>query len=152
MPQPDTNVTGDEVSSSTTSLRRRLVGWGRWSGPVLWIYLIAQLIGTHLPNPRGVLPIETNDKLLHSGLYFGLVFLAATRHSINKAVTWRIMLSIWGAAALLGALDEVTQMIPGINRKADVADWIADICGAACGLLVWHIVRRAMAHAIRPVD
>ncbi len=145
MPQPDTNVTGDRISSPTILLRRRLAGWRRWCGPVLWLYLIVQLVGTHIPNPEGLLPVVTNDKWLHSSLYFGLVFLAATRHSINKDVTWRIMLGIWGVAALLGALDEVTQMIPGINRHADVADWIADICGAACGLLVWHIIRRAIA-------
>ncbi len=152
MPQPDTNVTGDGISSSTSLLRRRLVSWGRWSGPVLWIYLIAQLIGTHIPSSERLLPAETNDKWLHFGMYSGLVFLAATRYSINKAVTWRIMLGIWVAAALLGALDEVTQMIPGIRRHADVADWIADICGAAGGLLAWHIVRRAIARSMRRVD
>jgi VanZ family protein len=152
MPQPDTNVTGDEVSSSTPLLRRRLVSWRRWSGPVLWIYLIAQLLGTHIPHPEALLPSHANDKWLHFGLYFGLVFLAATRYAINKPVTLRIMLGIWGAAALLGVLDEVTQMIPGINRHADVADWIADICGTSCGLLVWHIVRRAIAHYMRRVD
>ena len=150
MPHPDTNVTGDDVTSST-SLLRRLVGWRRWSGPLLWIYLIAQLIGTHIPHPESLLPSHTNDKLLHFGLYFGLVCLAATRYSINKEVTCRIIFGIWGAAALLGALDEVTQTIRGINRHADVADWIADICGAACGLLVWHIVRRAMARAMPTV-
>ena len=47
---------------------------------------------------------------------------------------------IWSLTAVLAVLDEITQLIPGVNRDADVTDWLADVIGSGCGLLAWHVL------------
>lgn len=109
----------------------------RWSGVALLVYLTALVTGTHLPHPEDLISIEGNDKWLHFGAYFGLAFLLATRLQTLRPVTRRATLAIWSLAAFTGVVDELTQLLPGINRHCEFADWLADIVGAACGLLVW---------------
>ena len=108
------------------------------------IYAVAQFTGTHLPNPPAVVEIEGHDKFLHWGAYFGLAFLLATWLSGRTTVARRVLIVIWIVTAVLAVLDEVTQLIPGINRDADVADWLADMIGSGCGLLVWHVLRQKL--------
>lgn len=114
----------------------------RWSGVILLVYLTALITGTHLPHPEVLIPIESNDKYLHFGAYFGLAFLMATRLQTLRPVTRSATLVIWGLVALTGIVDELTQMLPGINRHCEFLDWVADIAGAACGLTTWHLLRR----------
>lgn len=117
----------------------------RWSGVALLVYLTALVTGTHLPHPEDLISIESNDKWLHFGAYFGLAFLMATRLQTLQPVTRPALLAIWGLAALTGVVDELTQMLPGINRQCEFADWLADSLGAACGLLIWMGLRRILA-------
>ena len=114
----------------------------RGSGVLLLVYLAALITGTHLPHPEVLIPIESNDKWLHFGAYFGLAFLMATRLQTLRPVTRSAMLAIWGLAALTGIVDELTQLLPGINRHCEFLDWLADIAGAACGLTTWQLLRR----------
>ncbi|MBM3971107.1 MAG: hypothetical protein FJ302_14810 [Planctomycetes bacterium] len=114
----------------------------RWSGAALLIYLTALVAGTHLPHPEDLISIEGNDKWLHFGAYFGLAFLMATWWQSFRAVTQRGLLTIWSLAGITGVVDELTQMLPGINRHCELADWLADVVGAACGLLIWIGLRR----------
>lgn len=116
----------------------------RWSGVVLLAYLTALITGTHLPHPEDLISIQSNDKLLHFGAYFGLAFLMATRLWTLRPVTWRATLAIGALVALTGATDELTQLLPGINRQCEFFDWLADLAGAVCGLLVWQLGRRMM--------
>ena len=116
----------------------------RWSGVTLLVYLTALVTGTHLPHPEDLIPIEGNDKLLHFGAYCGLAFLMATWRQTSRPVTRYALLAIWSLAAFTGIVDELTQMLPGINRHCEFADWLADIAGAACGLLVWLGLRRML--------
>lgn len=117
----------------------------RGSGILLLLYLTALITGTHLPHPDDLVSIEGNDKWLHFGAYFGLAFLMATRLQILRTVTRGGLLAIWSLAAFTGIVDELTQMLPGINRHCEFADWLADIAGAACGLLIWLGLRRMLA-------
>ncbi len=114
----------------------------RWSGVILLVYLTALITGTHLPHPEALIPIESNDKYLHFGAYFGLAFLMATRLQTLRPVTRFATLVIWSLVALTGIVDELTQMLPGINRHCEFLDWVADVTGAACGLTAWHLLRR----------
>ncbi len=116
----------------------------RWSGVVLLVYLTALITGTHLPHPEDLIPVESNDKLLHFGAYFGLAFLMATRLWTLRPVTWRATLAIGCLVAMTGVVDELTQMLPGINRQCEFLDWLADVAGAVCGLLVWQLGRRML--------
>lgn len=123
----------------------------RGSGVVLLVYLTALITGTHLPHPEELISLPSNDKLLHFGAYFGLAFLMATRLQTLRPVTWRALLVIGCLAATTGAVDELTQMLPGINRHCDFADWLADIAGTTCGLVVWLGLRGVLtcSHALR---
>lgn len=87
----------------------------RWSGVALLAYLTALITGTHLPHPEDLISIQSNDKWLHFGAYFGLAFLVATRLQTLRPVTRRALLAIWSLAAFTGVVDELTQMLPGIN-------------------------------------
>ena len=113
----------------------------RGSAVLLLIYLTALITGTHLPHPEDLISVEGNDKWLHFGAYFGLAFLMATRLQTLRPVTRSALLAIWSLAAVTGVVDELTQMLPGINRQCEFADWLADIVGAACGLSVWQLIR-----------
>lgn len=114
----------------------------RCSGVVLLVYLTALITGTHLPHPEVLIPVESNDKWLHFGAYFGLAFLMATRLRTLRPVTRSATLAVWGLAALTGIVDELTQLLPGINRHCEFADWLADVAGATCGLTAWHFLHR----------
>lgn len=114
----------------------------RGSGILLLGYLTALITGTHLPHPDDQFPIDGNDKLLHFGAYCGLAFLMATRLQTLRPVTWRAALAIGVIAALTAVADELTQMLPGINRRCEFADWLADLAGLVCGLLIWFGLRR----------
>lgn len=116
----------------------------RWSGVVLLVYLTALITGTHLPHPEDLISIEGNDKWLHFGAYFGLAFLMATRLWTLRPVTGHATLAIGSLVALTGIVDELTQMLPGINRHCEFLDWLADVAGAVCGLLVWHLCRHLL--------
>lgn len=117
----------------------------RGSAVLLLIYLTALITGTHLPHPEDLISVEGKDKWLHFGAYFGLAFLMATRLQTLRPVTRSSLLAIWSLAAFTGVVDELTQMLPGINRQCEFADWLADIAGAACGLLIWLGLRRMLA-------
>jgi VanZ family protein len=116
----------------------------RWSGLAVLVYLTALITGTHLPNPDALIPVTSNDKGLHFGAYFGLAFLMATRLQALRPVTWRAMLVLLGLVAMTGAVDEWTQLLPGINRQCELADWWFDVAGAAAGLCVWQVMARPL--------
>ena len=132
---------GDAPTERTPNWRTRLLSAQRWSGVLLSGYAIALLTGTHIPNPEGFFPIEGNDKWLHFCAYFGLAFLIATWRSRTRPIGIKLTLGVWLITAFVGATDELTQQLPGINRHCDFSDWIADTSGSACGLLVWHLLR-----------
>jgi VanZ family protein len=46
----------------------------------------------------------------------------------------------WIVIAIYGGLEEITQ--PIVGRVASVIDWLADVAGAAIGLLVFVIIRQ----------
>jgi len=107
-------------------------------------YLMALLTGTHLPPGTPVLPlIEGIDKVCHFSAYAILAALIATTwqvaagHLMNAHLRW-----VWAGVAILGAIDELTQ-IP-VGRDCSFWDWVADIFGAAVGLLLFVGVRRLM--------
>lgn len=137
-----TNGDGAVVADSVLTARPNV--WlgrvHRVSGVALLVYLTALIVGTHLPRPEEFLSIEGNDKWLHFGAYFGLAVLMTTRCSAFRLVTTSTLIAIWSLIALTGAVDELTQMIPAINRHADIWDWVADVVGGACGLLAWKLL------------
>lgn len=123
-------------------LAKAVKGMGKPRSRLAWLtavtlagYWIALFGATHYP--RIVLPsVEHGDKLAHFAAYAGLAFLFATSLAARRWSWWSIALVTMAVAAGYGAIDEVSQkFVPG--RTADPYDWLADVTGAAIGLLLF---------------
>ena len=117
----------------------------------LVVYWSALFVGTHMPTvPAGV--AEISDKLLHYLAFGGLACLLAMDQHARSGISWRRSGQIWVAVAVYAAADELLQ-IP-VGRTADIRDWIADVFGAACGLIGYMLICRAVCRmrGISPTD
>ena len=92
-----------------------------------------------LPHPPQV-PGEPNDKVEHMIAFATLAALG------SFAYPRMALLRLLAALSLFGALIEVVQAIPALQRDSDVKDWIADTAAVAVVLgLVWRRRRSASA-------
>ena len=115
------------------SVRRALLA-------ILVIYWISMYVGTHVPTLPSVIA-DHADKLIHCCAYGGLAFLLILAIGSRRSITFRQLIFVWLFVAGYGVFDEVTQ--PLVGRHADLVDWVADIFGAAIGLLIgWPIAAR----------
>lgn len=81
------------------------------------------------------------DKLFHFTAYAILAGLLATAWQVSCGIlTARHLRWVWCAAAIFGALDELTQI--AVNRDCSIWDWSADATGAAVGLLAFVWLRK----------
>ncbi|NLF71866.1 MAG: VanZ family protein [Candidatus Anammoximicrobium sp.] len=108
---------------------------------MLIVYWVALCLGTHLPDRMAVaVTPPVSDKLLHLAAYAGLGFLLAL---LAARLGWRGWRTYAAALLILGVyatLDELAQ-IPVPGRRAELADWVADLLGVATGLgLHWLAV------------
>lgn len=89
------------------------------------------------PSPSVSSPFEHADKVVHTGLFFGLGFLWTVAERGAKA--W-----IFGLAMALAALTEIVQATWMAGRSGDLADAVFDLVGAtlgtvaAVGVLRWR--------------
>ena len=92
-----------------------------------------------LPHPPQV-PGEPNDKVEH-------VVAVATLAALGSFGYPRAaLLKLLAGLSLFGALIEVVQAIPALQRDSDVKDWVADTAAVAVVLaLVWWRRRAASA-------
>lgn len=90
-----------------------------------------------LPHPPR-LPVEPNDKVQHITAFATLALLASFAYPGTRLIKLLVRLS------LFGALIEVIQAIPVLNRDSDVLDWVADTVAVAAVLLIvrWWRYRR----------
>jgi len=112
---------------------------------VLVGYWVSMCVATHIPNPPDVVPAQVSDTWLHLTAYLGLAVLLVQSVAVGRPVHRRDAIWLWGLAAVYGALDEVTQLIPVLHRTAEWKDWAADVAGAAVGVLVGMLVAQAWA-------
>jgi VanZ family protein len=100
-------------------------------------YAVLLVVATHIPRVDvsfAAGSIVPPDKLLHFAAYGVLGFLVGLL-AAGSALNWRQWFPIVLAAiALFALLDESTQ--PMFGRAAEPFDWVADVIGAAIGLIV----------------
>jgi VanZ family protein len=109
-------------------------------------FIVLLLTATHLPPTSLLLPPEENnvDKIYHFIAYSILAGLLATTWQLSSGVlTARHLRWVWCVVAIFAALDELTQI--AVNRDCSIWDWMADMTGAVCGLLVFVWLRRRVA-------
>lgn len=107
---------------------------------VFWLTLVFTMVMALLPQPPAIM--EVNDKLQHMAAFAALTLLAAV--SFPKPRYRRIFVAMAG----LGGAIEVLQMIPSLQRDAQVSDWLAD-CAAItavlffCAAMRWLLLKTA---------
>jgi VanZ family protein len=120
----------------------------RWAAALLVVYWVVLFISTHMP--ASGLPSEPPfphaDKLVHLGGYAVLAFVAAAAWTWRRTLFLRDYLILLAGLSSYGVLDEALQMLPAVQRNADVLDWAADTTGAAVGLAAFAL---AAAYARR---
>lgn len=81
------------------------------------------------------------DKMLHFGYFFGGGGILATFLLLKKGLitpfSIRILLPM-ATLAVIGALDEYNQTFTPGRSGNDPFDWLADVLGAAAGILLAH--------------
>jgi VanZ family protein len=101
----------------------RLLVFACWSA-ILLAYALAILPQSNAPR------LFASDKVEHMLAFFVIALLARLAYPRTS-----LLLTIAGCA-LLGALIELTQMIPALHRDASFADWLADIAAILFGVAV----------------
>ena len=113
--------------------------WRLWiAALVLAAYWLALFAATHLPGKEGGGAFLHWDKVAHFCAYFGLAVLLAWVLAGSWGPRWPVYAVVFGIIAGYGALDEGLQrFVPG--RSADLYDWLADMAGGICGLVVHRV-------------
>src|SRR3712207_3959914 len=88
-----------------------------------------------LPKPVA-LPGNPSDKIQHILAFLVLAALASLAYPRANPLKVGIGLSAYGA------LIEFAQMIPALNRDAELLDWLADTIAAAIVLILFAVLRR----------
>jgi VanZ family protein len=100
-----------------------------------WAAFAVALAMALLPQPPQ-LPGDPPDKVLHVLAFLTLTALALAAHP--KASRLRLAIAL----SAFGALIEILQMIPILNRDAQWLDWIADTGAVLAVLTVAAVLRR----------
>ena len=105
---------------------------------LFWLALIFAVVMAELPKPPQTPIDHLGDKAAHMLAFATLAFLA----SLGFPATDR-----WKAAerlSFLGALIEVAQSIPALQRDCDIRDWIADTLAivVVTAIMGWLLSRR----------
>jgi VanZ family protein len=110
------------------------LAWG-----VLALYVATLLTLTHLPKPPSVFIERASDKTLHFLAYGTLSILTYAACAIHWPARRRLAAWVLVACMVFAVIDESTQ--PLFNRHADVKDYLFDVIGICCGLMVALVTR-----------
>ena len=109
-----------------------------------WLAAVFAFIMAVLPHPPQ-LPGAPSDKVQHILAFLTLGGLASFAYPRTSPVYLAVGLS------LFGALIEVVQMIPSLNRDGDPVDWLADTAAAGLTLIFlrWSRVGRSRSDVVK---
>lgn len=103
---------------------------------LFWSALVFATVMALLPKPPG-LPIDSlGDKFEHALAFLVLAFLAQL--GFRDAPRWRLAERL----SFFGAMIEVAQSIPALQRDCDIRDWIADTAAVVLVTLVFVLADR----------
>lgn len=116
-----------------------LLGLSRFRQAILVMCIlvwVAAFTATHTPSKR--LPsVQANDFVLHM-LGFGALTSAFTLAQAAYGIRhWQRVLLTLSIMVAYAAMDESTQVY--VNRVPEVADWLADVCGAGLATVLWEV-------------
>lgn len=87
---------------------------------LFWAALVFASVMAFLPKPPKLPSHDWGDKWEHAAAF--LVLTALAQVGFGRTARWRVL----AATVAYGALIEVVQMIPMLNRSADARDWLVD--------------------------
>ena len=105
---------------------------------VFWSALSFAVVMALLPHPP-MLPPDLDDKALHILAFATLSVLGAAAYPGTRL--WKL----GGALCMLGAAIEFAQMIPLLNRDAQLGDWTADALAVVITLGAVAVIRHVFA-------
>ena len=115
-----------------------LTAGSRFSVLIFWLALLIVLALASIPLALP-LPATANDKVQHVFAFAVLALLGLQAYP--GAGRARLLAGL----ALYGALIELIQLIPGLNRLSDWRDWVADLAGTIIVLIIHGLIRRPAA-------
>src|SRR5947209_20603936 len=108
----------------------------RTARSISWAAACFAFVMAVLPHPPEI-PGAPNDKVQH-------IIAFATLAALGSFAYPRIaLLRLLAGLSLFGALIEVVQAIPALQRDSDIWDWVADTCAVAAVLALVWLWRRA---------
>ena len=114
--------------------------YGRMVRALFWAAAAFAFVMASMPKPPQ-LPGDPGDKVQHIIAFAVLAVLA--RLGWLKVSGWRLLAGL----SAFGALIELVQAIPALNRHADWIDWMADTLAAAAVLGLVALVRKMVPAA-----
>lgn len=120
---------------------RQIIAW-LWTSFIFVACWTPKRLIPEEEHSRQTLLIPNFDKLVHFSLFFGFALLWMGTRSIR--VRW-----VLAAGLLATALSELGQLVPAINRDANLADGTADMLGVGAGLLVYELAQVVLRRARR---
>ncbi|MEN9469166.1 MAG: hypothetical protein RL630_899 [Verrucomicrobiota bacterium] len=115
-----------------------------WALFVIWLGILFFFSSSESPKDMPTL-LPHQDKVIHFVFYAGgaCALAGALTRSFSLRGAWLLVPTVI-VLALAGALDEYNQQfVPG-RMGMDPLDWVADITGAAFGVLVLARIRRVV--------
>jgi len=115
-----------------------------WALFVIWMGILFFFSSSESPKDMPTL-LPHQDKVIHFVFYAGgaCALAGALARSFGLRGAWLLIPTVV-VLALAGALDEYNQQfVPG-RMGMDPLDWVADITGAACGVLLLARIRRVV--------
>jgi VanZ family protein len=102
-----------------------------------WLALIFAVIMAELPQPPEMPTDDLGDKWNHMIAFATLAFFAAL--GFPAAIRWRVAERL----SFLGALIELVQSIPVLERQCDITDWMADTAAivVVTAVMAWLLAR-----------
>lgn len=101
---------------------------------IFWTAAVFAFVMAVLPHPPQ-LPGAPSDKVQHIAAFLVLGALASLAWPRTSPVYLATLLSLFGAVI------ELVQLIPALNRDGDPVDWIADTAAAGLMLIFIHWLR-----------
>ena len=95
-----------------------------------WLALIFAFTMAVLPKPPKTPLDQLGDKVMHMIAFATLAGLAMA--AFGREARWLIVERL----AFLGAVIEVIQSIPALNRTCDIRDWLADVLAVVVAVLI----------------
>lgn len=109
--------------------------WRRAVVPIFWTMTVIIYAVAIMPSPQAP-DLGAGDKMNHIIAFLMLTFIGRAAYPFQPA--WRLGVGL----SLFGALIELTQAIPALQREASIRDWIADSLAIIVALAICRMVER----------